>query len=371
MEVSQTPLSFLQKNSQKIFLTGSICASFGILLVTVGGSWDITNHLLNKPETFFSPPHALMYTGVAVGLIGAAISFLSYRKLQNYKEIFRLPLRLKFVGIFLLVGAGPFDFVWHSNFGLDGLFSPPHFTLLAGMLLCSLGGMFGISRFLQNRETKNNFASYLLVLATLPVWLAGSGIISSLSLPFSNTDYFQFNPEPTFAFVMATVAYPFLISLICLTAAKLSNFKPGIISILGGLFLLIYGMTAIVPNFALLESVEFYSMNMIPILLADLIVSFRKTKKSSFVAGGILGSGFYMIYYPYIMYTYNEFLLGKLVSPSMIYHTYFELMPQVLQFTVIPAIVMGIIGAFFAFRFSEKILIKKLDEKQVKKDETA
>ena len=255
MEIRQTPISFLQKNSQKIFLLGSICASFGILLVTVGGSWDITIHLLNKPETFFSPPHALMYSGVAIGLIGAAISFLGYRKLQNFKEIFRLPLRLKFVGIFLLVGAGPFDFVWHSNFGLDGLLSPPHFTLLAGMLLCSLGGMFGISRFLQNRESKNNFSNYLLVLATLPVWLASSGIISSLSLPFSNTDYFQFNPEPTFAFVMATIAYPFLISLICIVTAKLSDFKPGMISILGGVFLLIYGMTAIMPNFALFESV--------------------------------------------------------------------------------------------------------------------
>ena len=359
MEVTQTSLNFFQRNAQKIFLIGSIFASFGILLVTVGGSWDITNHLLNKPETFFSPPHALMDSGVAIGLIGAAISFFGYRKLQNFKEIFRLPLRLKFIGIFLLVGAGPFDFVWHSNFGLDGLLSPPHFTLLSGMMLCSLGGMFGISRFVQQRESKNNFSNYLLVLATLPVWLAGSGIISSLSLPFSNTDYFQFNPEPTFAFVMATIAYPFLISLICILTAKLSNFKPGMISILGGVFLLIYGMTAIVPNFALLESVEFYSMNMIPFVMADLIVSFRKTRKASMMAGGILGSVFYMVYYPYIMYTYNESLLGKLVSPSMIYHTYFELMPQVIQFTLIPAVIMGIIGAFVAFRFSKKILIKK------------
>ncbi|MFZ8923054.1 MAG: hypothetical protein ACO2Y0_08895, partial [Nitrosopumilaceae archaeon] len=68
--------------------------------------------------------------------------------------------------------------------------------------------------------------------------------------------------------------------------------------------------------------------------------------------------GFYMVYYPYIMYTYNELLLGKLVSPSMIYHTYFELMPQVIQFTIIPAIIMGVIGGFVAFRFSNKILIK-------------
>ncbi|MBA4454386.1 MAG: hypothetical protein H2B05_05525, partial [Nitrosopumilaceae archaeon] len=60
MEIRQTPLSLLQKKSKMVFLSGSILASIGILLVTVGGSWDITNHLLNKPETFFSPPHAMM-----------------------------------------------------------------------------------------------------------------------------------------------------------------------------------------------------------------------------------------------------------------------------------------------------------------------
>ena len=62
--------------SKNIFVIGSILVSFGILLVTVGGSWDITNHLLNKPETFFSPPHAMMYVGVAISLIGTVVSFL-------------------------------------------------------------------------------------------------------------------------------------------------------------------------------------------------------------------------------------------------------------------------------------------------------
>ena len=356
MEIRQKQSeNFLQQNAQKIFLVGEILVSFGILLVTVGGSWDITNHLLNKPETFFSPPHALMYSGVAIGLAGAGLALFGYRNLKE-KAVFRFPLRLNFLGIFLLVGAGPFDYVWHLNFGLDGLLSPPHFTLLLGMVLCSFGGMFGISRFIKLNKTKNQTSSYLLILGTLPVWLASSGIISSLSLPFSNTDYFDFNPDPTFAFVLATISYPFLISLICIATARLSDFKPGIITIVGGLFLLIYGMTAIVPNFALLESIEFYSMNLLPFVVSDLIVSYRNSIKLQVVAGGILGSVFYMVYYPYVMYTYNQLLLGKLVSPSMIYHTYFELMPQVMQITIIPAIVMGVIAVFISQKFTKKII---------------
>jgi hypothetical protein len=357
MEVKQKKQleTILEIHSKKIFLIGSILVSFGILLVTVGGSWDITNHLLNKPETFFSPPHALMYSGVAITLIGVTISFIGYRNLQELKNIFSLPIRVKFLGIALLTGAGPFDFVWHSNFGLDGLLSPPHLTLIIGMLFCSIGGMIGISRFLKLKSSGNFLLSYLLILGMLPVWLAGSGIISSLSLPFSNTDYFQFNPDETFAFVIATTAYPFLISFSALLASKLSKFTPGIVTILGGLFLVIYGMTAIGPNFSMLESAEFYVLNFIPFVISDLILSFGKSKQTSLVAGGILGSVFYMVYYPYVMYTYNEVLLGKLVSPSMISHTYFEIMPQVLQLTIIPSIVMGIVAVYVASKFSKRI----------------
>ena len=49
--------------------------SIGILLAGAAGSWDITNHLLNKPETFFAPPHAVLYSGVAIAVAGAAMLF--------------------------------------------------------------------------------------------------------------------------------------------------------------------------------------------------------------------------------------------------------------------------------------------------------
>ena len=345
----------LNNSSEKIFLTGSILVSFGILLVTVGGSWDITNHLLNKPETFFSPPHALMYTGVAISLSGVAISFVSWKKLSDLKSIYSHSLKLKFIGIALLTGAGPFDYVWHSNFGLAGLLSPTHITLIFGMLLCSIGGMIGISRYVKSNYSDDSNACYLLILGTLPIWLAGSGVISSLSLPFSNTDYFEFNPDPVFGLLLASSAYPFLIALSVLLTSSLSGFRFGMISIVGGLFLLIYGSTAIAPNFALVDSIIFYSMNLIPFVVSDILVSFKKSK-IYLISGGILGSVFYMVYYPYVMYTFNEILLGKLVSPSMIYFVYFELIHDVFLYTVIPAIFFGIFGAYISKRLSNYAL---------------
>ena len=347
---------FLKIYSEKIFLFGSIFTSFGILLVTVGGSWDITNHLLNRPETFFSPPHALMYTGVAISLIGTILSFFGWHNLQNFKDYYFLSLKIKLIGIGLLVGAGPFDFIWHSNFGLDGLLSPPHLTLILGMFLCGIGGMIGISRYLKSNNSKFLF-QYLMILAILPIWLSGSGIVSSLSLPFSNTDYFELNPDPTFAFFVANLAFPFLISFSMLLIFRLSDQKFGMMSMLGGLFLLIYSSTAIVPNFALFDSIQFYSLNLIPFVASDVILKINTSKKSLIFVGGLLGSVFYMIYYPYIMYTFNESLLGKLVSPSLIYFVYFELIETALVYTVIPAIILGIIAVFVSEKFARKILM--------------
>ena len=347
---------FLKKKSEIIFLVGSILTSLGILLVTVGGSWDITNHLLSKPETFFSPPHALMYSGVAVSLIGVVITFIGWKNLQKFRESYFLSFKIKLIGIGLLTGAGPLDFVWHSYFGLDGLLSPPHFTLITGMFLCSMGGMIGISRYLKLNDFYS-ISKYLLILAVIPVWLSASGIISSLSLPFSSTDFFEFNPEPTIAFMIASLAYPFLISFSLTLIFRLSNYQFGMMSVLGGLFLLIYSSTAIIPNFAMSDTILFYSLNLIPFVIADIFLKLNRSKLSLFFVGGLIGSVFYMVYYPYVMYTYNEILLGKLVSPSLIYFVYFELIQTVLLYTLIPAIVMGIVGVVLSKKLSVKILM--------------
>jgi hypothetical protein len=216
--------------------------------------------------------------------------------------------------------------------------------------------MIGISRYLKFNNSQP-VSQYLLILAVIPVWLSASGIISSLSLPFSSTDFFEFNPEPTVAFIIASLAYPFLISLSLTLIFRLSNHQFGLVSILGCLFLLIYSSTAIIPNFAMFDTVQFYALNLIPFVIADVFLKLNRSKMSLFFVGGLVGSVFYMVYYPYVMYTYNEILLGKLVSPSLIYFVYFELIQTVLIYTLIPAIIMGMLGILFSAKLAKKILI--------------
>lgn len=346
--------SKLIQKSKRVFLLGNLLMSLGILLVTVGGSWDITNHVLNKPESFTSVPHGVMYSGVALALIGTVISFVIWHKIENKKSL-KISLKLAIIGICILIGAGPVDFLWHSNFGLDGLLSPPHMSLIFGMILTSIAGMVGMVKY--NILSKNSGlnSKLLIIIGVLPIWLASSGLISSLSLPFSKSDFFNFNPEPFTAVIVATVCYPFLISLFLIISSRLSRNKFGIISIVGGMFLAIYGSTSILPNLAINDTILFYATNLIPIVVSDYIISKIDYKFSKYIGAGILGSTFYMFYYPYIMYTYNEVLLGKLVSPSLISNIYFELIPQVFLITLVPAVVAAFAGCYFSKKICDKI----------------
>src|ERR671927_1403102 len=121
--------------------SGYVFVSIGILLAAGGGSWDINNHLLNKPETFFAPPHAVLYSGAAIAVAGALMLFLSAKRSGNTMI---WPIKLTVAGVLVLIIAGPVDFMWHSAYGLDGLLSPPHFVLVSGMISSSIGSMAGM-----------------------------------------------------------------------------------------------------------------------------------------------------------------------------------------------------------------------------------
>ena len=354
---------FKTKNSFLILTGGSLLVSLGILMITMAGSWDVTNHLLNKPETFFSPPHAMMYTGVGIALIGSVIFFFGWRSFSKpTKNLFTFPLKVTLIGIALLVGAGPLDFVWHSNFGLDGLLSPPHLTLIAGMLLTGLGGLFSLARYVNQKITTKDSSKYrfLIIIGIVPVWLSATGLFYSFSLPFSDTDYFDFNPDPNFAIIFATISFPFLISLSLLLSSNIANNKFGILSMTGILFLAINCMTSIVPNPAIHYTIPYYFLNIIPIIVADVIIStIRKNKIAIYVAGGILGTTFYMLYYPLLTYTYNDVLFHQVVWPSIISNIYFEMIPIAYPLIIGPAIIFGIIGAILAGKIKQKLVQPK------------
>ena len=351
-------------------ITGYILVSLGVLLSASSGSWDITNHLLNRPETFFSPPHAGLYLGVAIVISGSIMMLRYYRSSSTISnndhhyinKLIHLPLPMKLViiGAVMLVSAGPFDFAWHSAFGLDGLLSPSHSVLTIGMAISSIGALLGM---LSNNNDQNNNKSHavspiLIVIGIIPVWIIVSGLIHMVSLPFSDTEYFKFNPDPTLAAIIATLAFPFIVSFILFSSFELSVRSGrtkgmfGILSITGAIFIIINLSTAILTNEHLTPTIPFYILNIIPIVAVDIILSklsIPKTKIVNYVAGAILGSTFLMLYYPLITHTYNEVLLNpQTVWPSLTSSIYFKMIDEVYPLIVIPAMATGILGTIIS-----------------------
>ena len=330
---------------RKLF-AGYVLVSLGMLSAAAGGSWDITNHLLNKPETFFAPPHAVLYSGAASAVVGTVLVFSASRFGDDATGKMIWPVKLVIAGVVMLIGAAPVDFGWHSAFGLDGLLSPPHFVLVSGMIVGSAGALAGLA------QSAKRLPSVLIVIAILPIWLGASGMIDMFSLPFSETEYFNFNPHPTLGVAVATLAFPFLISACLIGSSALAGKRFGVLSMAGAAFVIIGVLTSIIPNSALIPTIPFYISSIIPIVAADVLLASSRSRFSLYAAGTIVSLAFFMLYYPLITYTYNEVFESKVVWPSMIAQIYFEMIQNVFPLVAIPTAAMGILGALLIDRLA-------------------
>jgi hypothetical protein len=369
--------SVIHMHSLTRFVLGCTLVSLGIFVSATGGSWDITNHLLNKPESFFSAPHAMLYAGVASAVLGCLVMFRASKSLHSSYASLNTSTKLVIAGIAMLVIAGPVDFAWHSAFGLDGLLSPPHFVLLMGMVISSLGSLYGIILCTDRNElndgsdlesvsrhqpsvisgsllfTRSYIATILIIIGIMPIWLSLDGVIGMFSLPFSKTQYFDFNPDSSFAAVLATIGYPFLLSLILISSFRLGKDRFGVISITGSIYLAVSAVTVIIPNESLISTLPFYIINLVPIIAVDLLLSISKYRfiYSISLAGAILGSTFFMMQYPLITHIYNEVITKQtFVWPSLTSSIYFGMIGNIYPLIVVPGVAMGIIGAIAANR---------------------
>jgi hypothetical protein len=213
--------------------------SKGVSLQISGSNWDIVWHGVGNVETFFTPPHSVIYSGVALaigstigGIIQAAFTIRQQKKDVRWFVLFpsSLPLSLKLapIGCILQISAGPFDFLWHTLFGFDGLLSPPHSVLAVGMLTTALGALIGIYSHcsnhngskINNTSSPSLFSKLSLIVGFAVFLMVAVGMILMFTLPFSKGQYFDFNPYPLAALVAASVSIPFILG-ICLFVAAL------------------------------------------------------------------------------------------------------------------------------------------------------
>jgi len=354
-----------------------IMATTGSLIQIGGTSWDVTSHLLQRPESFFTPSHTLLYSGVGLLTIAAVIGgimLLTNKDLRT--KSFATAFKLFMIGSGIALVAGPADFWWHQTFGVDGLLSPTHLTLATGILINSVAVVLGLARIIVyfSSRPKKLMIKGVLIPAFAAMWLTLIWYVHLFALPLSNGQHFNFNLDPIAETLIAIVALPLIGSTVFIAASKTirGGGKFGAASAVAIVLIGINVFSSIVPSYRAVSFLPWYALIVYPtVIIADLILNTTLLGKSSqkskmIITGAIIGSAVCLIDFPWINLTFTHLLLSThtfiadLVANTIPY--FLITLPITSIMTIIPG---AIIGAMSTSIFS------LYNRKQVQRQNTA
>jgi hypothetical protein len=111
-----------------LFVLSAILAPAGLLAAIAGVYWDDAWHTDRGRDSFFSPPHAVLYTGVGIVVAVLAIELSGAARIGGRRT-------LGAIGVAGVIASAPVDEWWHRAFGRDAvLWSPPHLLAVAGTI---------------------------------------------------------------------------------------------------------------------------------------------------------------------------------------------------------------------------------------------
>jgi hypothetical protein len=297
--------------------------SIGIALQIGAANWDIIWHGITDIESFFTPPHTVLYSGVAVTIGSIFIGIIQYVRLGEinrekereheqqsqidkpseltttnkslssysfltslhyfFQSLFKIPYPIKLVaiGTTIEIFSGGFDSWWHYTFGFDGLLSPPHLLLTIGMLTSVYGALIGIYKLLQNnRHSKKSRSSTLLKISFIVTyavaWIVSVNTIFMFSLPYSKGQYFDFNPNPFAAIFIASISIPFVSAMIFYSAAKTLRDVRFRFTLITLAFMIIHSTATIISSSHFVILYPLYLLNIIPALIADFLIMSKR-----------------------------------------------------------------------------------------------
>lgn len=318
-----------------------------------GASWDITSHLLRTPETFFTPSHTVLYSGVGISLISGILSLaLIVTKKEFRKRSFVFGSKMIIIGSIIQIVAGPGDFYWHEMFGIDGLLSPTHFALALGIMMASIGSTIGFGRIYFEMDRKSNFLKIILPISFGVFWFSIMWLIFFFVLPISEGDTHDFNPDPYVAAVLGIALLPFAFSLVFWSAFKTMNRFGGATA--AALAFLTMNITSnILTTENLLSFLPWYVAAITSAVIADYILN-KKTnsgllhKHSVKISGAVLGSMFFIFSFPMFAMTLLEFYVYNDVLSYDVIHTSTNTLTNYWLILTIPGAISGMIGMLYA-----------------------
>jgi len=335
------------KLTSKIGLIVLIVSLFGSVLEIWGGSWDITSHAIGAPESFFTPPHGVLYSGVGISLIAAIIALGIIGKDKEIRhESFALGLKLIIIGSMIQIVAGPSDYLWHELFGTDGLLSPTHLTLITGILIQSVGIIVGLVRL-----TPHNFKAVkpALIVGFSALWFIVIAFTFQFGLPISNGETINLNPDPYVGVIILGITIPFFCTLIFWGAVKsMRGFGWASTAVAG---LIIMNSTAnVIPNEDLWGFTSWFAVPMITAIIGDAIMN-NKIKINKFkeeIAGGIVGAIFIVNSMPLVGMSFIQFYVFNEVSGYSLLTEFSETLAIWFAVLSIPSAITGIIAVKIA-----------------------
>jgi hypothetical protein len=112
--------------------------------MVIGLFLDGWSHRHQRPESFFTPWHATLYSGFAAAVVWSA--WARYRVAQRDPELAARAIPgelITAIGVGLFAVGGVADFAWHQIFGIESsikaLLSPTHLLLMTGGLMALTG----------------------------------------------------------------------------------------------------------------------------------------------------------------------------------------------------------------------------------------
>ena len=352
--------------------------SIGVGMQIGGSNWDIVWHGSRNVESFLTPPHTVIYSGVALSIASIIFRILFFfqvkinhnnrRMLIPYilksRPILPFPIKLSIIGAILQITAGPFDFWWHTKFGFDGLLSPPHSILATGMLFMALGGLLGVYRHYKTNSL--SFVSRTCFVISCGIFLmVAVGMILLFTLPFSKGQYFDFNPEPFIAIFAAIILIPFVISL-CLTAISSSSKIPFIFTSITAVIIAIQTSATIISNSYFIGIFPFYLLNILPAIVVDIILLKYNIRKKSNVNDSsepakryIFASMLLSLFFITIFFPWTADVFGGFFKPSSDIRTEVFLL-QILFPIILPIVVpVSFFSAFLGGYTMQKLNKKR------------
>jgi hypothetical protein len=349
--------------NMNLLLVSLLIATAGGILQISGASWDITSHILREPETFFTPSHTVLYTGAGLTTLAAIISIFTSLKIK--KEIrsrsFYTAFKLLIIGAAIQLISGPGDFMWHSVFGVDGLMSPPHLALATGILISAIAAVVGLARILPYVQSKKNqkIARTALIPAFAALWFASIWYIFMFVLPLSNGEHFNFNPDPVAAVIAATIALPFMSSMIFLISARTIG-RLGAATAVAAVVITMNVLANIAPAYQFLGAfLPWQLLAIIPVTLgADVAIHRLPQRTGMVISGALIGISFYVFNYPMLPMTFAELLNQPNSFINDILPSMYATFSQVIIMTAVPSILAGIVGAITGLK---KIQVPQID----------